>query len=124
LRYGFQLAITSNAFASNTPVAGGTEGSSYTLSCGSNRALVGIRGYAGRYIDGAFGVCAQINYDGSWQGSVSDTLGPGGYAGSSGGSSFNLTCPSGYAVTGIKGKAGFYIDQLRVRCGRRQLRTI
>lgn len=27
-------------------------------------------------------------------------------------------CPSGYAVTGIKGKAGLYIDQLRVRCGR------
>ena len=112
------LALTTNAFAADTPVAGGSGGASYSLSCGSDKALVGIRGNAESYINGAYGICAQINYDGSWQGSVSDTLGPGGYAGTSGGSSFNLTCPSGYAVTGIKGKAGFYINQLRVRCGR------
>jgi hypothetical protein len=114
----FLLAITTNSFATNTPVAGGSGGTSYSLSCGSDKALVGIKGYAGSYIDGAFGVCAQINYDGSWQGSVSDTLGPGGFAGRSTGNSFDLTCPRGYAVTGIKGKAGSYIDQLKVRCGR------
>jgi hypothetical protein len=95
-----------------TGIAGSSGGTAYELSCGSGRALVGIKGKAGSFIDKVQGVCAQINYDGSWQGSTSVT----GSAGGSEGTDYNLTCPSGYAISGIKGKAASYIDQLYVLC--------
>lgn len=109
------LSIAVIVFATDyTGIAGGGGGEPYTLTCGSGRALVGIKGKAGSFIDKVQGVCAQINYDGSWQGSTTTT----GSAGGSTGSSFDLTCPSGYAVTGIEGKAANYIDNLRVHCQR------
>ena len=95
-----------------TGIAGSSGKTTYELSCGSGRALVGIKGKAGSYIDRVQGVCAQINFDGSWQGSPTLT----GSAGGSEGTDYNLTCPSGYAVAGIKGKAASYIDQLFVLC--------
>lgn len=115
------LSFTAIAVATETPIAGGSGGTSYSLSCGSDKALVGIKGKAGSFIDRVIAVCARINDDGSWLGSVSEAIGPRGttdFAGGLGGNSFNLTCPSGYAVSGIKGKAGAYIDQLKVRCSR------
>jgi hypothetical protein len=106
-------AITTNAFATDTSIAGGSGGSSYTLSCGRDQALVGIKGKEGTYVDRVQGVCAQINIDGSWQGDTTTT----GTAGGVTNNNFNLTCPTGQAVTEITGKSGWYIDKLKVRCG-------
>lgn len=110
------LATTSIAFAAveYTPVVGGGGGTSYTLSCGNDKALVGIRGQSGGFVDSVKGVCKQINYDGSWNGDVRITDSAGG----SGGTFFSLMCPSGYAVSGIVGNAASYIDRLGIYCGR------
>ncbi len=109
------LAIPATTLALDyTSTAGGSGGTSYTASCGSDQALVGIKGYAGSYMDGLQGICAQINYDGSWVGNTVTTP----FVGKSTGGSFSLICPTGHAVSGVTGRAGFYIDQLRVRCGR------
>ncbi|TAK55032.1 MAG: hypothetical protein EPO25_05115 [Gammaproteobacteria bacterium] len=97
-----------------TSTAGGGGGTSYSVGCGANQALVGVKGYAGSYIDGLQGICAQISYDGSWLGTAVETS----FAGKSTGRSFSLVCPAGHAVSGVKGRAGSYIDQLKVRCGR------
>jgi hypothetical protein len=107
------LSIAAIAFAYDTPIAGGNGGQSYSLSCGNNRALVGIRGKEGSFVDRVQGVCAQINFDGSWQGDTTTT----GTAGGVTNNNFNLTCPTGQAVTEITGKSGWYIDKLKVRCG-------
>jgi hypothetical protein len=110
------LAITSIAFAAleYTPYAGGSNGTSYTLSCGANGALVGIKGKAGSFVDRVQGICAQINYDGSWQGSTWTTNAAGG----PGGTSYSLICPTGHAVRELVGRAGSYIDHLGVTCGK------
>ncbi|MBM5812466.1 MAG: hypothetical protein FJ191_10960 [Gammaproteobacteria bacterium] len=109
------LAVPATTLALDyTSTAGGGGGTSFTASCGSDQALVGIKGYAGSFIDGLQGVCVQVSHDGSWVGSTVTTS----FAGKSSGTSFSLICPTGHAVSGIKGRAGSYIDQLRVRCGR------
>lgn len=106
------LTLTASVFATNTGTAGGSGGTSYSLSCGSDKALVGIKGKAGSLVDSVEGFCAQINDDGSWQGTVQA-----GFAGGSGGTNFSLYCAPGQAVTGIRGRAGSYVDQLQIRCG-------
>ena len=97
-----------------TSVAGGSGGTAYALGCPADMALVGIKGYAGSYIHGLQGTCAQINHDGSWVGRTVTT----GFAGTSDGAAFDLTCPGGRVVSGFKGAAGLYVDRLTLRCGR------
>lgn len=108
------LAIVATASAGTTGTAGGSGGTDFNLSCGLSKVLVGIEGKAGAFVDSVQGVCVQINDDGSWQGSTTATA----RAGGSGGTAFHLTCPSGHAVTGIKGRAASYIDRLEVQCAR------
>jgi hypothetical protein len=38
--------------------------------------------------------------------------------GGGGGSNFNLACPKGYVVTGIRGSAGMYVDRLSLICSK------
>ena len=98
--------------SSVTSAAGGGGGKSFTLDCPSNRVLVGIRGRAHSWIDRIQGVCAKVNYDGSWSGSTTNT----GYKGGNGGQSFSRLCPQGRAVSGIAGRAGMFVDQIRIYC--------
>lgn len=110
------LTATSIAFAAveYTGSAGGKGGTEYMLDCGTyfHGTLVGIKGRAGSWVDSVQGVCVQINYDGTWNGSTWVT----GIAGGSGGTSYNLTCAPNYVVAAIKGRAGSYIDQLGIYC--------
>lgn len=106
------ISVTAFAAVEYTPVAGGSGGTFYSLSCGSDKALVGIDGRADNLVDRVQGLCVQINYDGSWQGNWTTT----GTAGGSGGTSYGLRCPSGSAVTGLTGYAGSYLNKLTVKC--------
>lgn len=98
--------------SSTTTVVGGGGGTAYTLDCPSNQVLVGIKGRAGSWIDRIHGVCVKVNYDGSWSGGTTTTS----YKGGSGGTAFSRTCASGYAVSGISGRAGSLVDQIRIYC--------
>ena len=98
--------------SSVTSVAGGGGGQAFTQDCPSDRVLVGIKGRAHAWMDGIQGVCAKVNYDGSWSGDTITT----GYRGGNGGNTFTRTCAQGHAVSGISGREGMFVDQIRIYC--------
>jgi len=110
------LAAAGVSFAQDTTIAGGRGGQPFALYCdgGPSTALVGIRGREGSYVDRVQGVCVQVNFDGTWQGNTFNT----GSAGGSGGNAFTLTCARDRAITAITGRAGIYVDKLKVGCAR------
>ena len=56
--------------------------------------------------------CAPVNATGQWTGD--DSRGDG--AGGTGGTPDQLVCPRNQAVSGISGKAGAFIERIRIRC--------
>lgn len=92
--------------------AGGTGGSPFTLNCPDGKALVGIQGRAGSYIDSIRGVCRGFDELGNADAPV--TTGTTG--GTGGSSSFDLRCPSGEAMVGVKGRADWWVDRVQIEC--------
>ena len=102
-----------DAVAATTAVVGGRGGlSRYNLDCLSKEALVGIHGNAGAWLNRIGAKCVEVSAEGNWVGSPVKRV----TAGGAGGTDFDWTCPSGFAVTGIKGRQGTYIDRLEVQC--------
>jgi hypothetical protein len=91
---------------------GGNGGDASTISCASNEVLAGVRVKAGYWLDSIEPRCVAVTATGAWSGSVNN----GTRAGGSGGTVARLTCPDNQAVSAISGRAGAYIDQLRLRC--------
>ena len=109
----FLCAVTPASFATDyTPISGGSGGTWFNLDCGANMSLVGIQGKAGSLIDSVQGVCAQFNADGTQHGAKVLT----GKAGGTGGTSYYMRCLEGRTVRAIHGKAGSYINGMRLRC--------
>ncbi len=101
-----------------TAAAGSGGGNSFALRCASDQVLVGIGGKASSLVDSVQPLCAQVDPLGRWVGSsYLDSIVAGSIAGGGGGTAFKLTCPRDQAVSGIQGKAGSLIDQLRIKCG-------
>ena len=109
------LALSDHARAAEylTGVAGGSTGSPFAIRCAEDEVLAGVTGKAGWYIDKIQALCVQVDPLGRWIGI--DVAG--GSAGGTLGSPFTLRCAENHAVSGIKGRAGSFIDQLRIRCG-------
>ena len=103
----------SDAAEYQTAVAGGSGGTAFTLRCANDEILRGVRGRASSLVDRIEPVCTQIDPLGRTVGFAVDR----GFAGGNGGTSFFLGCPDNHAVSGIQGKAGSVIDQLRIKCG-------
>ena len=102
-------SLTANAWVS--PYRGGTGGGYFTLGCPGGEIAVGFHGRSGWYVDQIGLVCAYVNPDGSlgpddWQGTTGGT----------GGSFFFSRCPLGYAIGGLAGRSGSYIDQIQPVC--------
>ena len=92
--------------------AGGTGGTPFSLICADHKALVGIQGRAGSYIDSIRGVCRGFDELGTADAAVTTAT-----AGGSGGtSSFDLRCPSGEAMVGVKGRADWWVDRVQIEC--------
>src|SRR5690606_1493378 len=85
-----------------TPSAGGTGGASFSLSCGADEALVGVSGRARTLVDRVAAVCQKVGTDGRLTGDHRTTASAGG----NGGTPFTRTCPTGQAVSSIRGRAG------------------
>ena len=92
--------------------AGGTGGEPFTLPCPDHTALVGIQGRAGDYIDSIRGVCSRFDEIGNASAPVTTAT----VGGSGGTSSFNLRCPSGEAMVGVRGRAAWWVDQVQIIC--------
>jgi serine protease len=91
---------------------GGNGGTAATLSCGAGTVMVGITARSDAWLDQIGVTCVQVNPTGNWVGATFGTA----TAGGGGGTARTLTCPRDQAVSAISGRAGGFIDRLRVRC--------
>lgn len=113
------LALADAAGAHDNPrnsgAAGGTGGAAFADHCSSHAAgkvLIGIKGRSGGYVDSIRGICASVNQV-LMPESVSSTTHRGGSGGST---AYEFRCPTGHALVGLHGRAGFYIDQVGIKC--------
>lgn len=111
------LPQASAAAEYQTAAAGGGGGNPFALRCANDQVLVGIGGKASALVDRVQPLCAQVDPLGRWSYLLSGSIVAGSIAGGGGGTAFTLTCPRDHAVSGIQGKAGSLIDQLRIKCG-------
>lgn len=107
------LSLGGTLEAQNTAKAGGTGGTSYNIKCQDGFVLVGLRVTYGSWIDWIKGFCQSIDIgNGSWMDSgMLDGVG-----GSGLGTTKAFLCPSGYAVKGFRGKAGWYVNSMILTC--------
>jgi hypothetical protein len=110
---GFALLVHAGSF--NLPAHGGSGGNSFSLDCGDDKVLIGVRGRKGDWLDRLQAVCTKIstpnNVVVNWVGDLSTTQTVGG-----GGDSFAVNCPRNMAVKGISGRFGSYVNRLVLRC--------
>lgn len=112
---GLFLPLTAEAKLSYSSYAGGNGGTkSFSLFCKEGRALIGIKGRSGWYVDRIEGICAR--FDEILAASSIHTTGAAG--GTGGTSSYEFRCPSGQVVTGLFGKSAWWIDKIGIKCGR------
>jgi hypothetical protein len=97
-----------------TNTVGGSGGSPYDLTCGHERALVGVAGGAGWYVDRVQLLCVKIAHHGAWVGSPAVV----GSAGGSGGAAYSLRCAANSAVSKVEVRHGALVDRITVHCRR------
>jgi hypothetical protein len=92
--------------------AGGNGGLPYYAVCPGGQVLVGVFGRSGGYVDQMGIQCAPAT---SWMGTA--TIWTTAYAGGGeGGVPFSDTCPKGYAIVGLDGRSGLYVDGEQPLC--------
>lgn len=99
------------------PAAGGGGGNPFNLDCGADGVLIGIVGISGSWIDRIEALCMKIVVTGRWDPPPKRI----GRAGGDGGlikDRFDVRCPEHHAVSGIDGRAGSYVDRIRILCKR------
>lgn len=102
------------AGSTNLPSHGGstTAGSSFTLDCGDDFVLVGVRARKGWWLDRITGLCMRLSRDRRWVGTMTATESAGG----TGGDEVTVTCPRDTAVRALRGRFGSYVNRLTLRC--------
>ena len=99
--------------------AGGGGGTPFTIMCPSGSVAAALRGRAGEEIDRTELMCSPV-LAGPALGAAASAGAVGGFGGTDYGAT--LTCPAGYAMTGIHGRAGIVrwggnvVDTLGVTC--------
>jgi hypothetical protein len=108
--------VTQTVPSVTTTLVGGSGGSPYALACPPGSAATGIQGRAGSNVDQVQVRCDSI-VGATLSGASSTTTTS---AGGGGGSPYDLGCPAGYVVVGIRGRVGNggagVIDMLSVDC--------
>jgi len=95
-----------NCASDMSGTAGGNGGSAFTTMCNSDEIVVGIHGTAENYIRSIGPVCRGPN--GYRYGALRGGTGP---------IPFQRICPSTQGVKAFSGRAGMYVDQIKVECG-------
>jgi hypothetical protein len=109
-----QAPVAAGSQPTDTGLAGGKTGKPFSLPCGSNEVLVGLSGKSGLLVDGLRVKCIQITETGQWTGSVIERGATGG--GGFGANDYDVQCPKNFAVSGFRGRAASFIDQLQLQC--------
>ncbi len=124
----WMVAIAFASAAFSLPVYGGSEqlqahgaggGSSFSLSCGDGKVLIGLKGKTGGWLGGQIqGKCRKISTDGKWLDSTTNTDASDGGGPFVGAIDFNITCPVNTAVKGMSGRFlnGTFLTKLNLRC--------
>jgi hypothetical protein len=103
----------------STPQGGTYAGTNYDDACGAGEVLVGFSGEltASPYIASAATRCAPMNFScvGTSCTASTGTITTGPARGGTG-TPYLRDCPSGYGVTGFVSRAGWYMDQILLRC--------
>lgn len=87
-------------------------GTTFTITCGPDRVLVGIAGASGQWVDRVQGLCMQVTNDGQWIGSETSTPPTMGTSGTP----FSIRCAANSAVSALSGRSGSWVDRLQVHC--------
>ena len=87
-------------------------GTTFTLTCGPDRVLIGITGASGQWVDRVQGLCIQVTNDGQWIGSETTTPPSVGTSGTP----FSIKCAANSAVSALSGRSGSWVDRLQVHC--------
>ena len=92
---------------------GGSGGQPFELICGTNKAVVGMKGRSGIYLDALSLACAALNADGTIKsGTTTWTASHGG----SGGSPFGPLLCTGGPARDLVGRGSSWVDRLEMRC--------
>ena len=112
--------FTGATVSKTTPQGGTYSGTSYDDACGDNEVLVGLAGTltVSPYIASAAPRCAEIDFTCSGLSCTASTgtITTGTSRGTTSGTSYTSDCPSGSVVTGFVPLAGWYMDQIKLRC--------
>jgi hypothetical protein len=113
------LDFTGATVHKSTPQGGTESGSNYDDKCGTGEVLVGFSGTttSSPYIGSVATRCAPMTFScsGTTCTAVTGTIATGTLRGGSG-TSFTRDCASGSVVTGFVSRAGWYMDQIVLRC--------
>lgn len=89
-------------------IAGEPGNEPYNQMCTTaSQVVTGFSGLAGAYVDAIATTCTETD------GSASNLRGPDGGAG---GSPYSQICPQGQVARGIRGRSGWWIDQVEINC--------
>jgi hypothetical protein len=94
---------------------GGGGGSSFARTCRNGEVMVGVSVRSGWWIDSIAPRCVSVTNTGAWNGAVRTLARTGGGGGDH---TATLDCPNHFAVSGIAGRSGSYVDQLSLECRR------
>ena len=103
------------ALAADTATMGGGGGLPFRVLCPADSVLVGVSGGADQFVDRVRGICAKF-VDGGWT-SAGGTAATDAHGGG-GGKPYDIRCPTGFAVAGMNGRTGWFVDQMTVFCNR------
>ena len=95
-----------------TPVAGGAGGAPFMLACAADEVLVGMNGTTTTYVQEVSPLCARIDQNGRW---ISTPVARG-ITGKVGTTSYSKLCPVNSAISGFRGRAAQYVNQIDLEC--------
>lgn len=107
------IDATPNVAVDFTPAIGGGGGGPFQLSCNSDEVLVGIHGKYATYVNQVGPTCVAIDQFGRWIGDPVERPVTGN---TTTGTSFAKNCERDSAMSGFRGRAGQYVNQIEIEC--------
>ena len=104
---------TPNTAVDYTPTIGGSGGGAFQLACPSDEIIAGVHGVFGTYVNQIGPQCVKVDQLGRWIGDPANGPVTGD---TTSGTNFERTCPRNYAVSGFRGNADQYVNQIDVEC--------
>jgi hypothetical protein len=87
-------------------------GGPFTLACNADEVLVGMNGTTNTYVQQVSPLCVRVNQNGEWIGTPVAR----GITGSAGPTAYSKQCPVNTAISGFRGRASQYVNQIDLEC--------